>query len=124
MAEKKSYTKKELEKFKKLIVEQIRETKEIIDHKVSSSARSVAEESGETHADEMGTENQLRELDFYIAEREGKFITNLEQAIMRIENGTFGICRSCSCLIGKKRLEVVPHATLCIDCKNDKERKD
>jgi len=124
MGEKKAYTKRELDKFKRLIMEQIQETKDIIDHNLSKSAKSVVEESGETHADEMGTENHARELDFYIAQREGKFITNLENAIKRIEAGSYGVCRRCDTLIDKRRLEIVPHATLCIDCKNDKERKD
>ena len=124
MLEKTTFTKKELEKFRKIIQDQISETRGIIDHNVDKSAKSVATESGETHVDEMGTENNARELDFYIAEREGKFIANLENALKRIENSTYGICRSCGQMISKRRLEVVPHATLCIDCKSDKERKD
>lgn len=120
----KGYPKRDLERFKKIILDQIEETKEIIDHKVLISSKGVAEESGETHGDEMGTENNVRELDFYLAEREGKYITNLDSAMKRIENGTYGICRVCGCLISKRRLEVVPHATLCINCKSDKERKD
>jgi len=124
MAEKKAYTKRELDKFRKIILEQIEETKSIIDHNLGRSSKSVAEASGETHTDEMGTENHARELDFYIAQREGKFITNLENALKRIENGTYGICRGCSGLIDKRRLEIVPHATLCMECKTNKERKD
>jgi len=125
MTEKKEkYGKKELNAFRKLILQQINETKEIIDHKVSSSKKAVGEDSGETHHEEMGTENSVRELDFYLAEREGKFISNLENSLKRIEDETYGVCRGCGCLIDKKRLEIVPHATLCITCKNNKERKD
>jgi RNA polymerase-binding protein DksA len=120
----KGYPKRDLDRFKKIIMEQMTDTKGIIDAKVNSSSRGVAEDSGETHSDEMGTENNARELDVFFAEREGKYITNLENALARIENGTFGICRSCGCLISKRRLEVVPHATLCINCKSDRERKD
>jgi len=120
----KGYPKRDLDRFRKIILEQIEETKAIIDHKVTSSSRGVAEESGETHSDEMGTENNVRELDFYLAQREGKYISNLDTALKRIESGTYGICRTCGCLISKRRLEVVPHATLCIECKSDKERKD
>ncbi|MBN2789785.1 MAG: TraR/DksA C4-type zinc finger protein [Candidatus Delongbacteria bacterium] len=121
---KKSYTKRELEKFKKIIIDQIEETKEIIDHSIESGAESIVSQTGETHTDEMGTEHQARELDFYMAQREGKFISNLDKALRRIETGAYGICRSCGDLIDKKRLEIVPHATLCIGCKNNKERKD
>lgn len=121
---KKSYTKKEIEKFRKIILEQIAETREIINYNINKSSKSVASEAGETHAEEMGTENHAREMDFFMAQREGKYIDNLENALKRIELGTYGICRKCGDLISKRRLEVVSHATLCIDCKNDKERKD
>ncbi|MFA6654050.1 MAG: TraR/DksA C4-type zinc finger protein [Candidatus Delongbacteria bacterium] len=124
MAEKMKYTKPELEVFKKIILEQIEETKEIIDHNLSNNSESITDQTGETHTEELGTEHQARELDFYIAQREGKFITNLEGALKRIETGTYGVCRSCGKLIDKKRLKIVPHATLCFDCKNNKERKD
>ncbi len=124
MTDKKKYTKKELESFRKLIIEQIHETKEIIDHNLANNSESIVSQTGETHTEEMGTEHQARELDFYMAQREGKFITNLENALIRIEKGSYGICRSCGCLIDKKRLKIVPHATLCYDCKSSKDRKD
>ncbi|PID26370.1 MAG: molecular chaperone DnaK [Candidatus Cloacimonadota bacterium] len=124
MSDKRSYTPRELEHFRKIIMKQIKDTKEIIAHKLEVSSKSVSVESGDTHHDEMGTENNARELDFFIAQRESQFVTNLEKALIRINNNTYGQCRSCSDLISKKRLEIVPHATLCIDCKNSMERKD
>jgi len=124
VAKKKSYSKRDLDRFEKIITNLINETKGIIDHNLESSTKAVAIESGETHADEMGTENQARELDFYMAQRVTKFVTNLENALNRIQNKSYGKCRGCGHLIGKKRLELVPHATLCIDCKSDKERRD
>ncbi len=124
MAEKMKYSKSELEVFKKIILEQIEETKEIIDHNIANNSESIVDQTGETHSEELGTEHQARELDFYMAQREGKFITNLEGALRRIETGNYGVCRSCGKLIDKKRLKIVPHATLCFDCKANKERKD
>ena len=52
-----------------------------------------------------------------MAARQQKFITNLENALIRIENGTYGICRSTGKLISKERLRSVPHATLSIEAK-------
>ncbi|MFO7810615.1 MAG: TraR/DksA family transcriptional regulator [Candidatus Delongbacteria bacterium] len=124
MAEKKKYTKRELESFKKIIIDQIQETKEIIEHNLANNSESIVNQTGETHTEEMGTEHQARELDFFMAQREGKFITNLENALIRIDKGSYGICRSCGCLIDKKRLRIVPHATLCYKCKSSKDRKD
>jgi DnaK suppressor protein len=124
MTDKKKYSKSELESFRKIIIEQIEETKEIIDHSIETNSESIIEQTGETHTEELGTEHQAREMDFYMAQREGKYIANLEGALKRIENGSYGICRSCGALIDKKRLKIVPHATLCFECKANKERKD
>ena len=53
-----------------------------------------------------------------LAARQKKFIDNLEAALIRIENKTYGVCRVTGKLINKKRLELVPHATLSIEAKN------
>ncbi len=52
-----------------------------------------------------------------LASRQHKFIKNLENALIRIENKTYGICRATGKLISKERLRIVPHATLSIDAK-------
>ncbi len=54
-----------------------------------------------------------------LAARQQRFVTNLENALIRIENRTYGICRETGKLISKERLRSVPHATLSIDAKND-----
>ena len=52
-----------------------------------------------------------------LAARQQKFIQNLENALIRIENKTYGICRATGKLIAKERLRIVPHATLSIEAK-------
>ncbi len=52
-----------------------------------------------------------------LAARQHKFISNLERALVRIENKTYGICRESGKLISKERLKSVPHATLSIEAK-------
>ena len=54
-----------------------------------------------------------------LAQRQMKFIQHLQAALVRIENKTYGICRETGRLIPKERLRAVPHATLCIDAKNN-----
>jgi len=70
-----------------------------------------------THMADHGTDEQEREKTFYHASRENKYLTYLEEALNRIENGTYGICISCQCEIPKERLEAVPHTQLCMSCK-------
>jgi len=57
-----------------------------------------------------------------LAERQEKFIQHLRNALIRIENKTYGICRKTGKLISKERLKAVPHATLSIDAKNEERR--
>ena len=74
------------------------------------------------HLADHATETQDREQAFHMASREGKYLFYIEEALDRVRNGTFGICKKCSKLIPKPRLEAVPTAKLCIDCKTAQER--
>ena len=67
---------------------------------------------------EDGSETMSREETAQLASRQEKFIRNLENALLRIRNKTYGICRETGKLIAKERLRLVPHATLSIDAKN------
>lgn len=59
-----------------------------------------------------------------IRDRERKLISKIEKAIERIEDGSFGICEECGCEISARRLEARPVTTLCIECKEEQERKE
>ena len=72
---------------------------------------------------EDGAETLSREELGLKASRLEKFIKGLQGALIRIENKTYGICRVTHQLIPKERLRAVPHATLCIEVKNDKHRR-
>ena len=67
---------------------------------------------------EDGSETLSREELAQLAARKEKFINNLQAALVRIENKTYGICRVNGTLIQKERLKLVPHATMSIDAKN------
>ncbi len=75
------------------------------------------------HMADVGTDNMEREKAFFFATQEGRFLYHIEQAIERIEKGTYGLCHECAKPIGKERLEAVPHARLCITCKSNEEKK-
>jgi RNA polymerase-binding transcription factor DksA len=65
-----------------------------------------------------GSEVLSREEINQLAARQQKFVQSLENALIRIQNGTYGICRATGKLIAKERLRIVPHATLSIEAKN------
>jgi len=132
----KGYSARDLEFFKKLILEKRKEIlEELTILKESMMDVTTGEYASEnstysTHM-EQGTDAMEREKTFLFASREGKFLNYLDDALRRIEKGTYGICLDCmetpkdlckTCpLIPKARLEAVPHAQLCVECKNMKK---
>lgn len=72
---------------------------------------------------EDGSDTMSREETAQLAARQKKFIMNLENALLRIKNKTFGICRVTGKLIAKERLRLVPHATMSIEAKNQQDQR-
>ncbi len=116
------YNDEDLNEFKELIHKKLEEAKEDLvllrgslshndDHGTDDTGRSF-------NMMEDGSETLSREEMSNLANRQEKFITSLENALIRIKNKTYGICRVTGKLIQKKRLMLVPHATLSIAAKN------
>ena len=124
MAQKKKsrYTDKELARFKKLIISKIDQAKIDLDLLKSAymndSDNGTDDTSPTFKAFEEGSETMSKEANTQLALRQEKFIRDLKNALIRIENKTYGVCRVTGKLIKKKRLMVVPHATLSIEAKN------
>lgn len=76
------------------------------------------------HMPDRATDATEREKAFLFASKEGRYLHHLNEALERIKSGAFGICRTCGGEIGKARLEAVPHATQCIQCKSREERME
>ena len=75
------------------------------------------------HMADRGTDAMEREKNMLFAQREGEYIEYVEEALQRIENRTFGHCRICGGEVGRTRLEAVPTATQCIECKLNAEEE-
>ena len=71
------------------------------------------------HMADRGTDAMEREKSQLLAQRSGAYVEYVDEALDRIENNAFGLCRSCGGEIGRKRLEAVPTATQCISCKEN-----
>tara|TARA_Y100000746_G_C15083402_1_gene277046 strand:- start:118 stop:492 length:375 start_codon:yes stop_codon:yes gene_type:complete len=121
MSEKTTYTEKELLEFKKLILKKIDSAQEdlnILRAATANDSDNGTEDTSPTFkAFEEGSTTLSKEENIKLAERQAKFIRNLNNALIRIENKTYGICRSTGKLISKERLMLVPHATLSIEAK-------
>jgi len=129
----KGYSKKELNEFKLVIVEKraeiIEQLQNLKDQMMDSTTGTYVNENSpySLHMAEQGTDAQEREKLYLWAQRETKFLGYLEDALQRIENGSYGICidslelKAGPHLIPKNRLLAVPHTQHCVDCKNKKK---
>ncbi len=115
------YSDEELQEFKAIILEKLenakKEYKMLREAVTHSSGNDVDDTSPTFKAMEDGATTLSKEEAGQLAQRQYKFIQNLEAALVRIENKTYGICRMTGKLIPKERLRLVPHATLTVEAK-------
>jgi RNA polymerase-binding transcription factor DksA len=135
----KGYSTKDLDRFKEIILEKrdeiIEQLQNLKDQMLDPTTGEYINENSpySLHMAEQGTDAMEREKTFLYAQRENKFLGYLEDALKRIEAGTYGICIECieepqnlcdTCpLIPKARLEAVPHSQLCLPIKQRQEKK-
>ena len=116
------YSDKDLGSFKKIIEEKISKAQrdlELIRSAYMNDGNNGTEDTSPTFkAFEEGSQTMSKEANTQLAIRQEKFIRDLKNALIRIENKTYGVCRVTGKLINKKRLKIVPHATLSIEAKN------
>jgi len=119
--QKTKYTASELKEFEKLILKKTENAQKELDFIKESLQRSNLSGTDSTQGAlktlEDGADTMEKESLSQLAGRQQKFITNLEKALIRIKNGTYGICKDTGNLIDKKRLRAVPHATQSIEAK-------
>ena len=126
---KKKFNKKELAEFKKLILKRKEEILEGIKHisedTLKKSQKDAAGDiSGYTyHMADVATDTYDREFSLGLASNERKLLYEFDDALKRIEEGTFGVCEDCKSLIAKNRLKAVPYARLCVKCQEKKEKR-
>ena len=120
--EKTRYSDSELQEFKDIILDKLRIAKEELSSLTAtlnnSNANGTDDSAGTYKTLEDGSATLEKEQTNQLAARQKKFIDNLEAALVRIENKTYGICRETGKLIQKERLKAVPHTTLSIEAKN------
>jgi RNA polymerase-binding transcription factor DksA len=123
--EKTRYSDAELQEFKALIHKKLDEAEKdyaLLRNSLSLSDDHGTDDTGRTfNMMEDGSETLSREEVAQLCSRQETFIKNLQQALVRIENKTYGVCRETGKLIQKERLLLVPHATLSIEAKNAKK---
>ncbi|KGL48189.1 TraR/DksA family transcriptional regulator [Porphyromonas cangingivalis] len=121
MMEKNRYTDEELEEFREIILKKLNKAKtdyDLLRASIDNSDSNDVSDTSPTFKTLNESANLLsKQESSLLAERQQKFIKNLQAALVRIENKTYGICRETGKLIPKERLRAVPHATLSIEAK-------
>lgn len=116
-------------RFKKALEEERARVVAAIENLHNDHPGSMEDETGEINA--SGADNHLgdtatvtydRELDQGLEESAEDILAKIDAALKKIEEGTYGMCENCGQPIGEERLEAMPWATLCIDCKRREER--
>lgn len=120
------YSDSDLKEFEELIhkkLEQARSDFDQLQRSLSYEDDNRTEDTAPTFKMmEDGSDTMSREETAQLAARQRKFIMNLENALLRIKNKTYGICRVSGKLIARERLRLVPHATMSIEAKNQQDQ--
>lgn len=123
MAETLRYSDSDLAEFKEIILRKLNSAKEeyqYLVNQIKHENENGTDDTGSAYVSiDDGSASQQKENVGALASRQQKFIDNLEKALVRIENKTYGICRVTGKLISKERLKAVPHTTQSIEAKRN-----
>ena len=119
----------DVEHFRELLLERREAVSAALNNLHRENSVSLEDETGELvsgsadqHLADTATETVDREIGSTLEEHDERLLAEIDAALRRIEDGTYGKCVNCSSPIPEERLEAMPWATLCIDCKRKEER--
>ncbi len=115
------------DRFREALLEERERVVAAIENLHDENPGTMTDESGEdaavdNHPADVATVTFDRELDDTLEENSAHVLSDIDAALKRIEDGTYGTCQSCGRQIPEERLEARPWATLCIDCQRERER--
>ena len=121
--------KKDLKVFKELLLKKRADLAKGIDHIANDALKTSQRDAAgdlsaySLHMADMATDNYDREFSLSLADNEQKILNRINDALEKIEEGTFGLCELCEKKISKVRLKAVPYAELCVPCQEKQEKK-
>lgn len=116
-------TKEEMERFRQLILKKKKEIFLQLGYLRTVNENPAKTSSNPLHVEDEVSDTIEREIAYNLAHREKNSLENLNQALERINKGTYGVCQTCGEDINKARLEAVLHATQCIKCQSREEKR-
>ena len=123
-----SLSKDQLKQFRQLLITERAKLAGEIKSIVEDASKSPREASGDLsaytlHMADMAADTYERELSMSIVSSEQNILYQIDDALRRLDDGSFGICQQCNQAIAMSRLKAVPYASLCINCQRAKEHK-
>jgi RNA polymerase-binding protein DksA len=118
----------DVDHFRDLLLDERKRVQSALDNIHEENSGTLTDESGEeaaydNHLADTATITYERELDYTLEDNEERLLEEIDAALKRIEEGTYGICSNRGEQIPVERLEALPWATLCIDCQRERERR-
>lgn len=118
--------KKDLKRFENRLLEERELLLKDIEHLEEETSNPQREASGDLsaysfHMADGATDANEREKAFHLASRDTRLLYHIDQALQRIHKGAYGLCETCNEEIAHARLDVVPHARLCLPCKEKED---
>ena len=118
--------KSELKKYEKLLLKKREEMVALRNDRKTQIDSTIKEATGDIsgysyHMADQGTDAMEREKAFMLASKSGRLLYHIDEALRRLRKGEYGDCHTCDKPISKARLEAVPHARYCIECKEKEE---
>ena len=115
-------------RFREILEEERQRVLDAISYLHEETPGSLADETeeitgtGDNHLGETATATLDREIDYSLEENSEQVLRAIDRALQRIHEGSFGVCETCGRVIAEERLEAIPYATQCIDCRRKGER--
>ncbi len=124
-----SLTKPQLKQFRQLLITERAKFASEIKSLAQEASKSPREASGDlsaytVHLADMAADTYNRELSMNIVSTEQEVLYQIDDALKRMDEGTYGICQQCNSPITMSRLKAVPYASMCIKCQRAKEQKN
>ena len=107
-----------LEHYRRILNEQLRQRTELARENQSDALEIAATDDGVRDVADQSVKDVSQEIEYRLSERESKAIADIDQALMRIEEGTYGVCVRCGKEIPERRLEAIPTARYDADCQS------
>ena len=116
----------QIDRFREALLEERKRVVDALEYLHEENPGSIRDETDEmpldNHPADSATDTLDREIDYTLGENSEHVLASIDAALQRIEAGTFGTCETCGNPIGEERLEAIPYATQCIDCRRRAER--